>query len=204
MEVKENEEGLSRITDIEFTKTNHIITIKTHGRRSLKNTFNILGYGTYSPIKFSALTLTHKNPSATVIIFATGNITIMGAPNFWGAMYVLLYLKRKLSLKFITIRLTNVVVKLSIEKFKNTVKINKLYEWDQSNCACNEELFPSCTYRVPDTNIKANFFTSGQIVVTGFNNHEKVLKIVGHLVDVVHRFSDGEKDVIKDETKPLT
>jgi TATA-box binding protein (TBP) (component of TFIID and TFIIIB) len=201
MDVIKDKNGNTRISSVEFFKTNHIITIKTHGMRSLKDTFNILGYGTYSPITFSALTLKHKNPSTTVIVFSTGNITIMGAPNFWGALYVIQYIKRKLNMKFITVKLTNVVVKFSIKKFKDTVKINNLYEWDQSNCACNEELFPSCTYRVPDTNIKANFFTSGKIVVTGCNNHTTVLKIITHLVDVVHRFNDGEKEIIKDETK---
>lgn len=184
------------ITNVEFFKTNHIITIKTHGMRSLKDTFDILGYGTYSPITFSALTLKHKNPSTTVIVFSTGNITIMGAPNFWGAMYVIQYIKRKLKLKFITVKLTNVVVKFDIKKYRESIKINRLYEWDQSNCACNEELFPSCTYSVPDTNIKANFFTSGKIVVTGCNNHDTVIKTIKHLIDVVHRFSNGEKDIL--------
>lgn len=196
MEVSIDETGLSRINAIEFTKTNHIITIKTHGMRSLKDTFQQLGYGTYSPVTFSALTLKHKNPSATVIIFSTGNITIMGAPNFWGAMYVIQYIKRKLNLKFITVKLTNVVVKFSIKSLKERVEINRLYEWDQSNCACNEELFPSCTYRVPDTNIKANFFASGKVVVTGCNTHDKVISVVQHLINVVHRFNDGEREIL--------
>lgn len=199
MEVKVNDKKEARIESVEFFITNHIITIKTHGMRSLVDTFNKLGYGTYSPITFSALTLKHKNPSTTVIVFSTGNITIMGAPNFWGAMYVIQYIKRKLDLEFINVKLTNVVVKFSIKKFKETIKINKLYEWDQSNCACNEELFPSCTYSVPNSNIKANFFTSGKIVVTGCNNNEKVKGVIEHLVDVIHRFTDGEKDLIKDD-----
>jgi TATA-box binding protein (TBP) (component of TFIID and TFIIIB) len=114
-------------------------------------------------------------------------------------MYVIQYIKRKLDLEFINVKLTNVVVKFSIKKFKETIKINKLYEWDQSNCACNEELFPSCTYSVPNSNIKANFFTSGKIVVTGCNNNDKVKSVIEHLVDVIHRFTDGEKDLIKDD-----
>lgn len=196
MEITTNENGDTRIKSVEFSIINHIITIKTHGMRSLTDTFNKLGYGTYSPITFSALTLKHKNPSTTVIIFSTGNITIMGAPNFWGAMYVIQYIKRKLDLEFINVKLTNVVVKFSIKKFKESIKINKLYEWDQSNCACNEELFPSCTYSVPNTNIKANFFTSGKIVVTGCDSNDTVKTVINHLVDVVHRFSDGEKDIL--------
>lgn len=199
MEVTVNDNGEARINSIEFVIINHIITIKTHGMRSLTDTFNKLNYGTYSPITFSALTLKHKNPSATVIIFSTGNITIMGAPNYWGAMYVIQYIKRQLNLNFINVKLTNVVVKFSIKKFKDTIKINKLYEWDQSNCACNEELFPSCTYSVPNTNIKANFFTSGKIVVTGCNNNDMVKNVIEHLVDVVHRFTDGERDLIPPE-----
>lgn len=197
MEIKVNDRGVPRIESIEFSKTNHIITIKTHGMRSLEDTFNKLGYGTYSPTTFSALTLKHKNPSATVIVFSTGNITIMGAPHFWGAMYVIQYIKRKLDLDFINVKLTNVVVKFSIKKFKESIQINQLYEWDQSNCACNEELFPSCTYKVPGSNIKANFFTSGKIVVTGCNNDDKVHEVIEHLVDVVHRFSDGERDLVE-------
>lgn len=192
MEVERLSSGVSRAKTVEFFKTNHIITVKSHGMRNLKDTFNTLGYGTYSPVTFSALTLKHKNPSTTVIIFSTGNVTIMGAPSFWGAMYVLQHIKRKLSLELIMVKLTNVVVKFCIKALKESVEINRLYEWGQKNCACNEELFPSCTYCVPDSNIKANFFSSGKVVVTGCSNHDTIIRVVEHLIEVVHRFNDGD------------
>lgn len=201
MEIVETENGKKRIKKIEYIKTNHIITIKTHGMRNLKDTFDILGYGTYSPLTFSALTLKHKNPSATVVVFSTGNITIMGAPNFWGAMFILQHIREKLNLKILNIKLTNVVVNLNIKMFNDNVKINNLYEWDQSKCVYDEELFPSCTYNVPNTNIKANFFTSGKIVVTGCNTEAVVISTIQHLVDLIHRFTDGEKDLLKNKPK---
>ncbi len=183
---------------IEYHKTNHVIIIKTHGRRCIQSAFEVLGYGEHTPKSFSALTLKHKNPSATIIMFSTGNITIMGPKTMWGAIYVLQKLKRKVDLKIIHIKLTNVVVKFS---YKNgEMDIAKLYDWDKSNCECDMELFPSCTYMVPHSSVKANFFNSGKVVVTGCSTEAVVENVIRHLVRVIHTFyDDGTKIKVVDK-----
>ena len=46
------------MNQLTYEKTNHFITVKTHGKRSIKDTFNILQYGEHVPDKSSALILT--------------------------------------------------------------------------------------------------------------------------------------------------
>lgn len=171
---------------VEYTKTNHVIIVKTHGRRSIKSAFETLGYGDHNPCRFSALTLKHRSPSATIIMFSTGNITIMGPKTFWGALFVLQKLKEKFNLKILHIKLTNVVA--TFEYSVGDMKITDLYDWDKSNCQCSMALFPSCTYMVPNSTVKANFFNSGKVVVTGCNNEKVLESVIGHLVSVIHAF----------------
>lgn len=175
------------IKAIEYEKINHVIIVKTHGRRCIRSAYEKLGYGEHTPNTFSALTLKHKNPSATIILFSTGNITIMGPKTMWGALYVLQILKEKFKLKIIHIKLTNVVVKFA-HKPTGEGFISDLYDWDKSNCECDMELFPSCTYMVPKMSIKANFFNSGKTVVTGCNTEAMVRHVIKHLVNVIQTF----------------
>jgi TATA-box binding protein (TBP) (component of TFIID and TFIIIB) len=188
--------GKARISSVEYTKINHVITVKTHGKRCLVKTYEKLNFGTYNPDVFSALTLHFENPHVTVIIFSTGNITVMGCSTLWGALYVLQWIKHKLNLKFMKIKLTNVVVKFNIINIKKQVDIVKLYESNKSDCACDVDTFPSCTYSVPGTNIKANFFNSGKIVVAGCSSDEQVIAIINKLVDLIHKFYDNEIKVV--------
>jgi len=171
---------------MEYNIENNVIIIKTHGMINLADTYKKMGYGTYCPTKFSALTLNHVNPSAAVIIFSTGNITIMGAKSYWGAMYIVQYIKRKLGLVFIDVKLSNVVI---VFYLKNVININNLYEWDRSKCACNVIIFPSCRYSIPNTNIKANFFTSGKIVVTGCPDVSVASNTIHYLLDVIKKYN---------------
>lgn len=209
--------------ELEYEKINHVIIVKTYGRHCIRSVYEKLGYGEHTPNKFSALTLKHKNPSATIILFSTGNITIMGPKSIWGAIYVLQVLKEKLNLKIIHIKLTNLVVKF-MHKPTGSKFISDFYNWDKSNCEYDMELFPSCTYMVPNLTIKANFFNSGKTVVTGCNNEKTTHLILRHLVHVIKNFYinkntikvidnklilESEKKVDEvdekkfDETKPL-
>lgn len=174
------------MSSVEYEKINHVIIVKTHGRRCIKSAFEKLRYGEHTPNSFSALTLKHKNPSATIIMFSTGNITIMGPKTLWGAMYVLEVLKQKFDLKVIHINVTNVVVKFTASK--SSMNIKDLYNWNKRDCDCDVDLFPSCTYMVPNTKIKANFFNSGKVVLAGCNTEEKVHDVIKHLTYVIHSF----------------
>lgn len=172
-----------------YVKVNHVINAHSYGRRSLMQLQEQLGYGTYCPSRFSALTLPHKNPSVSIIVFSTGNIIMMGSGSTWAALYALLRLKRKIGLEIVDIKLTNMVVKFDITGLrKRPVDVYNLYTWDQANCTCNMELFPSCTYAVPGTRMKANLFDSGKVVVTGATNDAEVALAVREVIDMVNRF----------------
>ena len=174
--------------EVEYIKTNHVMIVKTQGKRCVKYAFDKLRYGEHTPNRFSALTLKHQNPSATIIMFSTGNITIMGPKTKWGAMYVLSLLKDTFDLEIIHINVANIVVNFFQPPKGEFMKINDLYQWNKKDCDCDEDLFPSCTYMVPGTTIKANFFNSGQIVVTGCNNDDMVQTVIKHLISVIDDF----------------
>lgn len=188
--------------EVEYRKTNHVMIVKTQGKRCVKTAFDKLRYGEHTPNRFSALTLKHQNPSATIIMFSTGNITIMGPETEWGAMYVLSLLKDIFDLEIIHINVANIVVNFTQPKRDTGMNINELYKWNKKDCDCDEELFPSCTYMVPGTTIKANFFNSGQVVVTGCNNDETVQKVISHLISVIDYFYK-DKDSVKVIDKKL-
>jgi TATA-box binding protein (TBP) (component of TFIID and TFIIIB) len=171
--------------EIEYCKTNHVMIVKTQGKRCVKYVFDKLKYGEHTPNRFSALTLKHQNPSATIIMFSTGNITIMGPETEWGAMYILSLLKDIFDLEIIHINIANIVVNFSHLK---TMNIDELYQWNKKDCVCDVDLFPSCPYQIPGTTIKANFFNSGKVVVTGCNNDETVEKVIKHLAYVIDCF----------------
>ena len=206
MEVERDPDtGEINIKSLSYEKTNHVIIIKTHGRRSIQKTFRLLGYGLHTPNKFSALTLKHVNPRATAIVFSTGNITIMGCDSWWAALYVLQVLKEKLALEIIDIKMTNVVFKFNrttgIDHVEDT-DVQELYKWDKSRCECDMDLFPACVYQVPSTRIKANFFDKGMVVVIGCSNDDKLRQVLAHLVEVIQRFINRD-DSIKIDGKNL-
>jgi transcription initiation factor TFIID TATA-box-binding protein len=181
--------------ELEYVKINHVMIVKTQGKQCVKNVFGKLKYGKHTPKSFSALTLKHKNPSATIIIFSTGNITIMGPKTQWGALYVMSLLKDIFDLEIIHINIVNVVVKLSQPSKSEFVKINDLYQWNKKDCDCDEDLFPSCTYMVPNTTIKANFFDSGKIVVTGCNNENTIDTVIKHLIFIINEYYKDKETV---------
>jgi TATA-box binding protein (TBP) (component of TFIID and TFIIIB) len=179
---------------MEYWKTNHVIIVKTHGMRDIRAAFDELEYGAHTPNSFSALTLKHRNPSATIIMFSTGNITIMGPKTMWGAMYVLYILKKRFDLKIIHINVANVVVKFK-QVGRSGMDINDLYNWNKKDCDCDEDLFPSCTYMVPGTTIKANFFNSGKVVVAGCSSSGVAERVMSHLSYVISNFYDNKLSV---------
>jgi transcription initiation factor TFIID TATA-box-binding protein len=175
---------------VEYEKINHVIIVKTHGRRCITSAFEKLRYGEHTPNSFSALTLKHRNPSATIIMFSTGNITIMGPKTHWGAMYVLEVLKQKFDLHIMHINVANIAVKFL--QNASGMDIRELYSWNKRDCDCDLDLFPSCTYMVPNTTVKANFFNSGKVVVLGCNTEEKVEHVIKHLTYVIHSFRSND------------
>lgn len=184
-----------RINHVTIHKTNHVLSVKTIGRRDLAKTFHKLKYGNYSPKTFSALTLTYKDPDVTIICFSTGNFTIMGTTTYHGALLALYRLKKSLNLNITSVKLTNIVFKFDISNFKkDQYTISDVYASNMKNAVCDIENFPSCTYSIPDSNIKANIFDSGKIVVAGCNDMAKIRHVVNEIVHVMHKLQDGHRD----------
>lgn len=167
-----------------YTQTNHVILAQTHGRRSLIDVFRELGYGKYRPKTYSALTQRFVNPKATAIIFSTGNITNMGCKSYFGALRVLLNLKRKLQLEFMNIKLTNIVVNFSVKAFGD-INLTKFYELNRGYANFDPSIFPCVTYGIPNTKIKANIFHSGKVVVTGCRNRETIESSIHHVLEKI-------------------
>lgn len=183
-----------KISKVEYTRTNHVISVKTIGRRNLEDTFHKLKFGNYCPKTFSALTLTHKNPNVTVICFSTGNLTLMGTTTFYGALYVLNSLKRKLNIKILSIKLTNIVYKFNLKNFNESYySILDIYKQNKDKAACDLENFPSCTYSLGDSNVKANLFDSGKVVCAGTNSDDEIVDVTREIVSVVERYRNGDK-----------
>ncbi len=175
---------MSEDKEIIYKQSNHVILAQTYGRRDLVEIHDKLGMGKYRPKTYSALTQKFTNPKATSIIFSTGNITSMGCSSYYGAMYVLLKLKRELGLKFINIKLSNIVVGFSIKHLGN-LDLKLFYEKNQHFCTFDVEVFPCLTFNIPNTKIKANLFATGNVVLAGCRSHDQIKDSINKVVEKV-------------------
>lgn len=156
-----------------YKQTNHVILAQCHGRQPLASIFDELGYGKYRPKTYSALTQRFVDPKATMIIFSTGNITNMGCKTFFGALRVLLRVKRKMKLEFNNIKLTNIVINFSFKEL-GEIDLAKFYKENAGFSTYDPNIFPCLTYSIPNSKIKANIFESGNVVVTGCKSRERI------------------------------
>lgn len=176
-------DNLSLMSNHTFKRTNLIITVKTLNAFDLRDVFDKINHGAYNPGKFSALTLHFKNPKCTILIFSTGNITIMGTSTYYGALFVLSKLKEKVQFTITSIKLTNMVVTFGIGA---KIDIEKLAKRNSRFCTCNPELFPCCTINIPDTTTKANVFSSGKVVITGNKSEEEAKANIEFVKNFIH------------------
>lgn len=167
-----------------FKQTNHVFLAQTCSKKNLRKIQSILGFGRYKPKTYSAVTQRFSNPKATIILFSTGNTTSMGSTTKFGALRILLMLKQKLDLNFTHIKLTNVVTTIDISKHQK-VDLNKIYSKNKSRASYDSSIFPCVTLNVPDSNIKANVFASGKIVITGCSNRQVVEKTILIVLNMV-------------------
>jgi len=154
-----------------YRRTNHVIIAQTRQRRDLLEMLAELGFGRYKPSTYAALTQKFVNPKCTNILFSTGNITNMGSRTYYGALYALFYLKRTLGLKYVNIRLTNIVVNFHAGR---RIDPMAFFERNRAHCTCDPGIFPCCTYNPPGTRLKANIFASGNVVLTGLRRTEDI------------------------------
>lgn len=179
--------------DVEYSKTNHVISVRMKGRKSLFDIFKILKSGEYKPKKFSALTFKVTNPKSTLIFFSTGNLTVMGSSSYYGTLYVLQYIKEKLGLEFVNIKLTNIVAKLSIQHiFKKQLNVQRFFLKNSDKSISNMIIFPCCSYNIPNTKIKINIFKTGSLVVTGCSSDKILEGAILHILTELSNFIDQD------------
>lgn len=168
------------VLDVKYIQTNHVFLAQTCSKKNLREVQSTLGFGRFKPRTYSAVTQRFSNPKATIILFSTGNTTSMGSTTKFGALRILLMLKNKLNLRYTYIKLTNVVTTIDISKHQK-VDLKQIYNKNKSRASYDASIFPCVTLNVPKSNIKANVFASGKVVVTGCSNREvveKTLKII--------------------------
>eukprot|EP00512_Aurantiochytrium_limacinum_P006403 CAMPEP_0171513212 /NCGR_PEP_ID=MMETSP0959-20130129/2087_1 /TAXON_ID=87120 /ORGANISM="Aurantiochytrium limacinum, Strain ATCCMYA-1381" /LENGTH=123 /DNA_ID=CAMNT_0012051249 /DNA_START=963 /DNA_END=1334 /DNA_ORIENTATION=- len=91
----------------------------------------------------------------------------MGCTSYYGALNVLIYLKRLLEIDFVHVMLTNIVAKFSIADMYESIDIEAFRDKYRQFCSYNPTVFPSCSFKMTDSNIKINIFASGKIVLAG-------------------------------------
>ena len=113
----------------------------------------------------------------------------MGCKSYFGALRVLLNLKRKLNLEFMNIKLTNIVVTFSAKTFGD-INLARFYELSHGYANYNPSIFPCVTYRIPNTKIKANIFHSGKVVVAGCRNRTTIEESIHHILGKIRASMD--------------
>lgn len=175
--------------DVEYFRTNHVISVRTKGRKSLFEIFDVLKTGEYRPKKFSALTFKVSNPKSTLVFFSTGNLTIMGSYSYYGALYVLQYIKEKLGLEFINVKLTNIVAKLDINSiFDKPLHVQRFFLKNSDKSISNMFIFPCCSYQIPNSHIKVNIFKTGSLVIMGSKSKEILENSINYILTEIQKF----------------
>ena len=175
------------MSKIIYKQSNHVILAQSAGRRHLLNVYTKLEYGKYRPKTYSALTQKFINPKSTLIVFSTGNITSMGSSTYYGALLVILNLKEKLNIQFLNVKLSNIVVCFSLKDF-GILNFN-LEHFFEKNCEQSTydlEVFPCLTYNIQDTNIKANIFATGNVVLAGCQDHNTIKQSILILISKIN------------------
>ena len=172
-----------------YKRINHVISIKMYGKKSLVDIFETMQTGVFDPKKFSAVTIKLEQPHVTIIIFSTGNVTVMGCTTYFGILYALHYLKRKLKIEFISIKLTNIVSNISLDEiFEEPVDIFEFFEYTRDCSTLNIAVFPCCTYKIPNKSTKANIFKSGNVNIMGSKNTEEMESNIAYVLNVIDGF----------------
>lgn len=151
--------------------------------------YEVLRTGVYCPNKFSALSLKTENPHVTIILFSTGNVTAMGCTSYFGMLYALHQVKRKLKLRFLSVKLTNIVANINLnEIFGRAVDLPKFFKFTEDCSTLNMGVFPCCSYKLPGKKTKANVFQSGQVNVMGSRGFADMEENISSFLTVVEKF----------------
>lgn len=163
-----------------FLITNYVIVVDTRSRQDLLKLLTSSGHGLYKPNTYSALVQKTDHEKNTFLIFKSGNITSMGSESLFFALRQIQEIKYKYKMDIIEILVTNMVVKYSIEMKNDIIDI---YEKNKDVCLYDKSIFPCCTIHIPQSNRKANLFSSGTVIITGC----KTIQQIQESIEFVHQ-----------------
>ncbi|EGR30047.1 tata-box binding protein, putative [Ichthyophthirius multifiliis] len=137
----------------------------------------------YNPRRFPAVFMRIKEPKATGLIYASGNMTIVGTKSIEesqrAAEKMLKDIKRALEIKEgecefqeKKIQVRNIVASC---KLGYKINLNSLNEDNEHNkFATYEDTFPGLIYKKFNSNIVALIFASGKMVFTGAKSEQDI------------------------------
>lgn len=151
-----------------FHITNYVTVADTCSKHDLSKILSHSRHGTYNPDEYSALVIKAKDPNSTLILFASGNLTVMGATSKFNSLNRILDMKEQHHISCRNIRVTNIVC--TAQLIDHEISLQRLYDRWPQYCVYNPSLFPGCTINIPDTCMKVNVFKSGKVVLSGGTN----------------------------------
>ena len=152
--------------------TNYVTVTDTCCKHNLTKIVQDFKAGSFRPDEYSALTVKSVHPNCTMIMFASGNLTIMGATSKFNSLNRILDLKEKYNILCKNIRVTNIVCTSQLVDYE--IDLMKIYKKWPQYCVYDPNLFPGCTVNIPDTCMKVNLFSSGKVVLSGGTNNETI------------------------------
>lgn len=171
----------------DYKVNNIVMKATTIGNIDVRNVVETVGFGSYNPLVFSAVTLKFLNPKVTINVFSTGILMALGSKTIYGALYVIHYLKMKLKLKIASIDISNMLVTYNTG---SPIDIDEIVSNNKNTCLYDSSLFPSCVYKS-----KASIFSTGKMTIYGSKTLEGIEETIEDvLVNVLKKSK-------KDDTK---
>lgn len=167
---------------MKYIVRNIVIKATTSGHIYINDALKTLGHGSYDPGRFSAIITRYQNPKVTINIFSTGLMIIMGSKTIHNALYVLHHLKKTLGVEFVDVEVTNILVTIDIG---TPLDVQKIYDDNRETCMFDQNLFPSCVYKVRNSSKTISIFESGKMTVYGCKNVKEIEETIKILMDEV-------------------
>ena len=184
----------------------------------------------YNQVRFHALILKFRRPSAAVLVFSAGRVVCTGAKTQPRAVYLLnlmVQLLRENGYPGLRIKPDSWSVENIVASARMPSKINvkALYEANQQYCTYDPEIFPGVPFRKPSTRqgnkaITVLVFSTGNLVITGAKSEEELdyslqecipdiwaarVKTRRKKMDIVHRreIAPRKRDIVPRRKKKI-
>ena len=171
-----------------YKVTNYVTIADTPFRHDLARYVKEKGEGSYIPSEYTAMTQKFNNPKSTVIVFSSGNMTVMGASSRFNSLNRLLDMKIAHNFPCFNVRITNIVCTCKFPP----IDLREFYLFWSIYCLYEPRLFPGCTVKIPDTGMKVNVFSTGNVVLSGGSSTDAVVSSLTFVYDLIQQFNKKE------------